>query len=525
MSAGDIIKIGSGSKTETRKIINLASPAETDVAAPGFGGRPGGPSGSTVIWQPLPEGPVITIPKNATAVPVVSVNGFKVGQKMAIGYGATYPAVAQGIEKYEIVTITSVGKPGTQAYLAVEAKAGTTNIKVSSVANISVGDKIRLDIDSKGHGIETVTVTKVGTPSSRGPGRGPFAANEDVGTGLDLEQPLKYDHSANIPFSVNGTGIGFEPATSFPHSSNEPVLALGSSLTLDRPLANDQDINGVVLDERVKSAGYQEEKKPDQWFGGPELAGSAGSMNLRDATGNVVDALNYGGVVDPWLAEGYQAVSGTGKNGNYVPSPGTGRGFRPELAAGHPNRSAGRYPDGADNDDNGNDFLLQNSISFAIASAAGDTNIKVSSMTSFNVGQECIIGSGANSETATVAAIGTAGGTTLDTITNSGATIIPVVSVAGFEPGQTITIGSGPEREIATIATVTFPRRGGNRTNAQSESVTVSAPLKYGHAVGEQVSGTGITFTKGLAKAHGSGTQIASDLPTPGAPNRYIKKR
>ena len=33
-------------------------------------------------------------------------------------------------------------------------------------------------------------------------------------------------------------------------------------------------------------------------------------MVLRDASGLVVDSLNYGGLVDPWAAEGYQAASG-----------------------------------------------------------------------------------------------------------------------------------------------------------------------------------------------------------------------
>ena len=56
--------------------------------------------------------------------------------------------MALGIEKYEVATVTAVGKPGTQALLAAEAPAGSTNLKVTSVANISVGDKIRLDIDS-----------------------------------------------------------------------------------------------------------------------------------------------------------------------------------------------------------------------------------------------------------------------------------------------------------------------------------------------------------------------------------------
>ena len=147
MKAGDAIEIGTGSDMETRKIASLGTAATS----------------STTLWQPLPDGPVITIPVGSTNVPVTSVAGFEVGQKIALGYGATYPAVAKAIEQYEVATVTAVGKPGTQAWLSMDAKAGDTNIKVSSVANISVGDKIRLDIDSVGHGIETVTVKRVGT--------------------------------------------------------------------------------------------------------------------------------------------------------------------------------------------------------------------------------------------------------------------------------------------------------------------------------------------------------------------------
>jgi hypothetical protein len=187
---------------------------EPKTPSPFGGGRPVEPGTPTTVWQPLPEGPVITIPKGSTNMPVTSVDGFEVGQKMAIGYGATYPTVAQAIEKYEVVTITKVGKPGTQAWLSADAKAGDTNIKVSSVANISVGDKIRLDIDSKGHGIETVTVTRVGTQSVRNAFNGPLKT-DDPGTGLDLAEPLKFNHSSNIPFSANGTGISFRTGNCF----------------------------------------------------------------------------------------------------------------------------------------------------------------------------------------------------------------------------------------------------------------------------------------------------------------------
>jgi non-reducing end alpha-L-arabinofuranosidase len=276
MSVGDEIEIDNGSVVEKRKIVNVGTAAGLVAPAAGQAGGGGGGGGGrqtetgtpTTLWQPLPEGPVITIPAGSKSVPVASVAGFQVGQKMAIGYGATYPVAVNPVEKYEVVTVTKVGKPGTQAWLSMDAKAGDRNIKVSSVANISVGDKIRLDIDSKGHGIEWVTVKKVGTQSVRNTFRGPLAANEDPGTGLDLEKPLKFNHSSNLPFSVWGTGISFEPATAFPHSSNEPVLPLGTGITLDQPLTMDHPINAVVYDPKVTSAGYQGTPAPNQRFGG-----------------------------------------------------------------------------------------------------------------------------------------------------------------------------------------------------------------------------------------------------------------
>jgi non-reducing end alpha-L-arabinofuranosidase len=151
LTTGDTITIDTGTAAETRKIASIGTAA----------------GAATTLWQPLPEGPVIAIPAGATSVPVTSVAGFTVGEKIAMGYGATYPAVARGMEKYEVATVTAVGKQGTQAFLGADAHPGETNLSVTSVANISAGDKIRLDIDSVGHGIETVTVTKVGTQSSR----------------------------------------------------------------------------------------------------------------------------------------------------------------------------------------------------------------------------------------------------------------------------------------------------------------------------------------------------------------------
>jgi len=564
MNAGGSVTIDTGAAVETRKIVSVGTAA----------------TASTTLWQPLPDGPVITIPAGSTNVPVTSVAGFEVGQKIALGYGATYPAVARGVEHYEVATVTAVGKPGTQAYLGADAPAGAKTIYVTNVANISVGDKIRLDVESVGHGVETVTVTRVGTPAVRSglteeaaagatsirvrTANG-FTAGEKMtvgtpvnvetvtitsvgtaaqggttveftpalsrahlardfvfalGTGLDLAAPLKFTHAANLPFSARGTGITFTPAAAYAHSSNEPVQALGTGITLDAPLARDHGVDAVVRDATVTTAGYQGTPAPNQWFGGPALSPQAGAMILRDARGIVADSLNYGLLVDPWAAEGYQAGSGAGQSGCRVPAPAQGgRGGRFGAPAGttEPHRSAGRFPDGTDTDSNCTDFLVQPATTLAAAAAAGATNIKVATVAEFASGQTLTIDSGAGTETAKIATVGTAGATTAGAAVTAGATVIPVASAFGFTAGQAITI----DDESAVVASVAFGGRGGR---GGTTSITVTAPLKSAHADGAAVSGSGITLATALTRAHAAGSQIASDLPTPGAPNKYSRR-
>jgi Alpha-L-arabinofuranosidase B, catalytic/Lamin Tail Domain/NPCBM-associated, NEW3 domain of alpha-galactosidase len=564
MKAGDAIAIGNGPDAETRKIVSIGTAA----------------GAATTLWQPLPDGPVITIPAGSTNVPVTSVAGFVVGEKIALGYGATYPAVAKAIERYEVATVTEVGKPGTQAFLGVDAPAGASNIKVTSVANISVGDKIRLDIDSVGHGIDIVTVTRVGTQSNRtalaadvsagatkidvrnangfvvgdkltvgtpanhetvtisavgaaNPAgtsvevtpalAGPHLNREFVvaqGTGLDLAAPLKFMHAANLPFSARGTGISFKPATRFAHSSNEPVQPLGTGLTLDSPLTRDHGIDAVVRVPTVTAAGYQGTPAPNQWFGGPALSNAAGTMVLRDAAGLVVDSLNYGLLVDPWASEGYQSRSGAGEGGCRVATPGPGRGGF--GGRGGPAAAVITPHRSAGRYPDGAD-TDSNCADFLLQPA-----------------------------------------TTLSAASAAGATNIKVASVADFAAGQTITIDANANRETAVIASVGTAGAttvgaaasagatviqvanvagfaagqpitidsGANQETAVVASIaggrggagatmTVAAPLKSAHASGAQVSGSGITVTTALARAHAGGAQVAAGVPTPGAANRY----
>jgi hypothetical protein len=314
LGAGDVADYEFDESRGATAIDSSGNGRNATIVSPGTAA-----TANTPLWQPLPDGPVIVIPAGSTNVPVTSIAGFTVGQRMAIGHGRTF----------EVATVTAVGRPGTQGRLSAAAAAGATNLRVTSTVNITAGDTIRLDIGSK---IETVTVKAVGTAGANG-------------TGLSLTAPLMFAHSANLPFSNRGTGISFTPATSFSHSSNEPVQALGGGITLDRPLAAGYAINTPVRDALVTTAGYQGKPAPDQWFGGPALSANAGNIVLRDAVGQVVDSLNYGLLVDPWAAEGYQGGTGSGC---VVASPGTGAGT---------GRSASRFPDGKDTDRNCGDFI------------------------------------------------------------------------------------------------------------------------------------------------------------------------
>jgi len=523
IEAGHKITIGTGRNAEERVVAKVITPQQGQQGrgGAGFNGNP------TTLWQPLPEGPVITIPAGSTNIPVTSTAGFQVGQKMAIGYGSTYPAVSNSLEKYEVVTVTGVGKPGTQAWLSADAKKGDTNIKVSSTQNITAGDKIRLDIDSEGHGIEWVTVKSVGTQSSRNTFNGPLGPNDNPGTGLELEAPLKFDHSSNMPFAVNGTGITFEPATRFDHSSNEPVLPLVYALELEEPLSKSHAINDVVLDPQVMNAGYHGNIEADLLFGGPVLDASRGNMTLRNSKGLIADAMNYGGLVDPWLAEGYHADAGAGAEGAYAPVPQSGRGrggfggfgAAPAAPAAGPDLSTGRYPDGFDTDDNKLDFHTGQAMTIAAPIQAGSDNVKVTSIQGLSIGQVMYLGSGSSSEKVRIAVIGTAGATTISAAAVKGETNVSVASAQGFQQGQTVYIGS----DAYLISAVRMsPRRGGwgrPQQPTQPDVITLAAGLNQDIPAGTYLTGSGITLGAPVTGNHGAGDAFTASAATPGRPN------
>jgi PKD domain len=165
--------------------------------------------------------------------------------------------------------------------------------------------------------------------------------------------------------------------------------------------------------------------------------------------------------------------------------------------------------------------------------AAGDTNIKVASISGFTVGQMARVDATPNDEYGTVASVGTAAAaaTTLAAAASAGDTNVKVTSVTGMTVGDLIKIDTGANLEVRTITSVGTAGSGGTGigltsglTNAHASGagardlgtgVTLTAPLTAAHADGAaaQALGTGVTFTAPLTKAHAQG-EAAGDLGT-----------
>jgi hypothetical protein len=287
---GDTIVIGSGPDRETRKAVRVGTAAGQ----------------ATPLWQPLPDGPIITIPAGSTSVPVTTTEGFAVGDTLALGYGTAYPVDGRATEHYEKVTITGVGTAGSQAWLGLDVAAGATNIQVTSTDGIAAGDRIRLDIDSADHGIDMVTVKHVGTAARRtslardavagattivvhGAFGFPTKKNVDYTPGkavigapgkletvdivkvegtpggdltLTISPALAGNHVANEPFVEPGTGLDLAAPLKYDHAANLPFSVRGTGIRFTPATRHAHSSNepvrpagsGIVLDRALTRA-------------------------------------------------------------------------------------------------------------------------------------------------------------------------------------------------------------------------------------------------------------------------------
>jgi len=333
--AGDkVINVRSTTDFAAGQQIDVDGEART-IASVGSASAP-----ASTLFIPVSTGPWLTFPAGSNNLPVTSASGFVVGEKIGIDAGG----------KYEVATVTAVGKAATQTTLAAPAAAGATSLRLAAVANLSAGDMLTIDTGSRR---ETARVGTIGNG------------------GVDLVAPLQQDHINGIDVSAAGTGISFAPATKFAHRSGDAVQALGGGLRLDRALDRAHPDGAAIVNSEVATVGFQGPRAADQWFGGA-LSPRAGSLALLDATGKVViDAVVYGSqqssssangtIASPELAtlEGNQR-----QGGNIVVVPTAPRGGRrggaaPAPAVPAPVNSAARIRDGLDTDNFGGDFQLQ----------------------------------------------------------------------------------------------------------------------------------------------------------------------
>jgi hypothetical protein len=145
------------------------------------------------------------------------------------------------------------------------------------------------------------------------------------------------------------------------------------------------------------------------------------------------------------------------------------------------------------------------STTLAAASSAGDTNIKVTSVTGLLVGASLTVDMGANAENRTIVAVGTPGSA------GTGVTVVPALISAHASAAAVTQLGS--------VITFTAPLASAHASGAAllqlGTGVTLAAPLTLAHANGATVVqlGSGITFAAPLSFAHAKGTTISGIVP------------
>jgi len=566
LKAGDRVTVGSGRDAETRTLVSVGSAAAR----------------ATTVWQPVPEGPVITIPAGATNVPVTSTDGIKPGDKVALGYGATYPVINRGLERYEVATVSAVGKPGTQAYLATEAPVGATNLKVSSVVDLTPGDHIRLDIDSVGHGIETVTITSVGTAAQMTGLRGDVTAGATSITvrstvGWPVPRPLQFQPGQTLHIGMPGgletvtitsaepdgdksTKLGFTPALTRAHVRGEDVVEPGSGIEIDAPLKFNHAANlpfsargtGITLASAMKYPHSSNE--PVRGIGtGLQLDKPLAKAHEIDAVvrtdGN--GSAGYQGKPDQWfggpaLLPGIGSLTLKDAGGNVVDSLNWGNLVDLAAAEGF---------QGTSGLDKAGCYVPVPGVKFSWEPVRAATS--EGSVGRYPDGHDTDSNC-ADWHTATSANLAAAAPAGSDTV--------KVTSVTDFGVGQTLVVGTGKEAETVTIKAVgtggatksTATAAAGDRRlivgnpqsfkagqvivigsggaaeqaiidttrgNSGGGQIDLTTPLRFAHGAGEDVTGTGLTLVAPLTKAHGAGVQISTDLATPGTSNHYSVSR
>lgn len=151
-------------------------------------------------------------------------------------------------------------------------------------------------------------------------------------------------------------------------------------------------------------------------------------------------------------------------------------------------------------------YFANSQTTLAAPASGGDTNIKLASITGISAGTRLNIGPDGPQETVTVSSVGTAAltATTLAAAAGAGDTNIKVASVTNTTAGHQLRVDTGANVEFATIQSV-------GTAGAAGTGVTFTSPLTLAHASGAaaQDLGTGVTFAPALSSGHAFGASVA----------------
>lgn len=186
-----------------------------------------------------------------TKIEVASVSGLAAGNVLSVDLGTGTP---------ESATIASVGTaPRAATTLAADAATGDTNIKVTSVTNMVVGERVLIDGGFSNQEFDPITSVGTAGPGGTGvtlanPLAGPHATGasaQDLGSGVTLTAPLSAAHVVGarvINTSSLGTGITLAAPLTKAHAAGTTVNGSATGLLSDSPqgqivgvLNNDQD--------------------------------------------------------------------------------------------------------------------------------------------------------------------------------------------------------------------------------------------------------------------------------------------
>lgn len=268
----------------------------------------------TNIFIPVSTDPKHLFKAGSTNLPVTSVAGLEAGQKIGIDLGG----------KYEEVTITKVGTPGTQTTLVGPAKAGDKTLNLEVTASLTEGMEITIGTGQRKEVRKVTKVVKVSeAPAPRRFGQQSQPHEPGV---VEIDKPLTIDQIAGIDVWAFGTGIEFTPALKYDHMSGDAIS--GPAV----PMAQDGSYSYTYSTRAGAIALYHGDVLIDAVIYGSKQSNSSAN----------------GTIARPDLAvlEGEQAQGGCLAE---VPQMRMPRGMN-QGATSAPSYSLVRLPDGNDND-------------------------------------------------------------------------------------------------------------------------------------------------------------------------------